>query len=139
MEQFAILTNRKRALIALIHSIVFLGVALHGFVSPKAAFSLRGPGVTGGFALLVIYIIVASILGWLTAISRCTRERIYFAFCTTSASCGFLRTLFGDSAVPPAQYLRVTMLLCAVVLGWFIFRAHSEADNPLSSAAQTEF
>jgi len=74
------LTNRKRALIALIHSIVFLGVALHGFVSPKAAFSLRGPGVTGGFALLVIYIIVASILGWLTAISRCARERIYFVF-----------------------------------------------------------
>ena len=35
MDQFGVLTNRKRAVIALIHSVVFLGVASCGFVSLK--------------------------------------------------------------------------------------------------------
>ena len=36
MNDFAILSNRKRAIIALIHSVVFLGIAFHGFRAPKA-------------------------------------------------------------------------------------------------------
>lgn len=138
MDQFSILTNRKRAFIALIHSIVFLGVAVHGFFAPKQALA-HGPGFTGGLILLSVYVIVASILAWLTKISRCLAERVYFAFCTTSATCGFLRTLFGDSAVPPAQYLRVLMLLCAVGLGYAILRWHSEPVADSTSSAQAEF
>ena len=39
MNEYGILNNRKRVLIALIHSVIFLGVATHGFVSPKAGSS----------------------------------------------------------------------------------------------------
>ena len=42
MNDFGVLNNRKRALIALIHSFVFLGIAMHGFVSPKAGILQRG-------------------------------------------------------------------------------------------------
>jgi hypothetical protein len=126
MDEFAILTNRKRALIALAHSIVFLGIALSGFASPKAAFSLQSPRIASGLAVLCIYLTVASILGWLTRIARCTKERIYFSFCTCSATFGLLRTLFGDTGLPAAQYLRVLMLTCAVLMGTWIFRSYSQ-------------
>ena len=129
MDDFTILTNRKRALIALAHSVVFLGIALHGFAAPRHGVFVRHVSVAAGGSV-VIYSIVASILGWLTRISRCTRERIYFAFCTGSASFGLLRTLFGDTALPVAQYLRVSMLACAVVLGFFIYRWHSAEPLP---------
>jgi hypothetical protein len=69
MRHFGVLTNRKRAVIALIHSIVFLGVAASGFVSPKLGI-LHGNGVTGDFVLIGIYLIVSSILLWLITISR---------------------------------------------------------------------
>lgn len=125
MNRFAILTNRKRALIALAHSIVFFGIALHGFASPRTAISLHGAAALTGVSLLLIYLIVASALAWLVVISRCTAERTYFAFCASSASFGLLRTLFGDVELPAAQYLRVLMLTCAVVLGSWIFRSFS--------------
>jgi len=121
MRDFAILTNRKRALIALAHSIVFFGIALHGFASPRAAASLHGSGAPVSIVLLLIYLTVASILSWLVIISRCMAERIYFTFCASSATFGLLRTLFGDAALPAAQYLRVLMLTCAVLLGMWIF------------------
>jgi hypothetical protein len=124
MNDFGVLNSRKRAIIALIHSFVFLGIALHGFASAKAGI-LRGSGDTGDFVLIGIYLIVASILGWLVTISRCLRERIYFALCTTSATFGLLRTIFGDGALPIAQYMRVIMLSSAVAVGFFILRAFS--------------
>jgi len=125
MNKFAILTNRKRALIALAHSLVFLGIALHGFVSPRAAAVFHGPGAATGVILVVIYLIVASVLAWLVSISRCAQERLYFALCTSSASFGLLRIIFGDQALPAAQYLRVLMLTSAVVVGVWIFRSFS--------------
>ncbi len=128
MNDFGVLTNRKRAVIALIHSIVFLGIAFHGFVSPKAGV-LHRSGATGDFILIAIYLVVASILGWLVSISRSLVERAYFALCVISASSGLLRTIFGDYAVPPAQYLRVLMLSAAVGLGILIVRAHSRPAN----------
>lgn len=134
MNDFAILTTRKRALIALAHSIVFLGIALRGFASPRQALS-HGPGLALGGALLLIYLIVGTILGWLTGIAQCTKEQAYFAFCTGSATFGSLRTLFGDTALPVAQYLRVAMLVCAVFTGLWILRSFSPAGvtdwNPL--------
>src|SRR5437868_837258 len=124
MDDFAILTNRKRAIIALAHSIIFLGIALRGFVSPKQALS-HGPGLLVGGLLLLTYLTVGSILAWLTRLARCARERIYFAFCTSSATFGFLRTLFGDAALPAAQYLRVAMLALAVLTGFWILGSFS--------------
>jgi hypothetical protein len=128
MNDFGVLTNRKRAVIALIHSIVFLGIAFHGFVSPKAGV-LHRSGATGDFILIAIYLIVASILVWLVTISRGLAERGYFALCAVSATSGLLRTIFGDHVVPPAQYLRVLMLSAAVGLGILIVRSHSRPAN----------
>jgi len=125
MSDFAILTNRKRALIALVHSLVFLGIACHGFLSPRPAAVLADPGATASDILISIYIVVASILAWLVTISKCARERIYFALCASSATFGLLRLIFGDAALPVAQYLRVTMLTCAVLVGAWILRSFS--------------
>ena len=119
MEDFYILTNRKRALIALAHSIVFLAIAVRGFASPRQPLG-QGSGLVPGAALLVIYLTVGSILAWLTRLARCAKERTYFVLCTCSAAFGFLRTLFGDAALPAAQYLRVIMLACAVLTGLWI-------------------
>jgi hypothetical protein len=134
MNDFGVLTNRKRAVIALIHSIVFLGIAFRGFVSPKAGV-LHRSGAAGDFILIAIYLIVASILVWLVSISRGFVERAYFALCATSASAGLLRTIFGDRVVPPAQYLRVLMLSSAVGIGILIVRSHrrarTESETPL--------
>ena len=139
MNAFGVLTNRKRAIIALIHSIVFLGVAFQGFVSPKAGI-LRHAGTIGDFALIAIYVIVASILTWMVTISRGLMERAYFTLCATSATSGLLRTVFGDPVVPPAQYLRVLMLGSAVAVGLLIVRSHSRSATdeeiaPLPSEA----
>ena len=125
MNEFAVLTNRKRAVIALVHSLVFLGIALHGFVSPRLALALHAPGAVSGMILVGIYVIVASILAWLVSISRCAPERLYFVLCTSSATFGLLRTIFGDATLPAAQYLRVVMLTSAVVVGAWIFRSFS--------------
>jgi hypothetical protein len=124
MNDFGVLNNRKRAVIALIHSFVFLGIAIHGFASPKAGV-LHGFAAPGDLVLIGIYLVVASILGWLVRLSRCLRERAYFAMCTTSAAFGLLRTILGDSALPVAQYMRVIMLSSAVAVGILIVRNFS--------------
>jgi len=125
MSDFGVLNNRKRALIALIHSLVFLGIATHGFVSPKAGILLPGLVATADIVLIGIYLTVASILAWLVSIARCAKERAYFVLCASSATFGLLRTVFGDAALPAAQYLRVIMLTSAVVVGTWIFRSLS--------------
>jgi hypothetical protein len=125
MNDFGVLNNRKRAVIALAHSFVFLGIALHGFASPKAGVLLPSSRTTGDFVLIGIYLTVASILAWLVTISRCATERLYFALCASSATFGLLRTIFGDAALPAAQYLRVVMLTSAVIVGVLISRSFS--------------
>ena len=125
MNEFGILTNRKRALIALIHSLVFLGIAMHGFASPKAGILFPGFVATADLILIAIYLVVASILAWLVSISRGAKERIYFVLCASSATFGLLRTVFGDAALPAAQYMRVIMLSSAVLVGTWIFRSFS--------------
>jgi hypothetical protein len=122
MIEFGILTNRKRALIALAHSVVFLGIALHGFVARKAGI-VHGPAPASDFLLVMVYLTVTSILAWLVGISRCVVERLYFALCASSATFGLLRTAYGDAALPLAQYLRVIMLTAAVIVGARIVRS----------------
>jgi len=124
MNDLGVLNSRKRAVIALIHSLVFLGIALHGFVSPKVGI-LGGAGAIGDFVLIGIYLVVASILAWLVTLSRCLRERAYFALCASSATFGLLRAIFGDTALPVAQYMRVIMLISAVAVGFLILRMFS--------------
>jgi hypothetical protein len=125
MNEFGILTNRKRVLIALIHSVVFLGIAVRGFTSPKAGILLAGFVATSDLMLIAIYLVVASILVWLVGVSRGAKERVYFVLCASSATFGLLRTIFGDAALPAAQYMRVIMLTSAVLLGTWILRSFS--------------
>lgn len=124
MNDFGVLNSRKRAVIALVHSFVFLGVAVHGFLSPKTGI-IRGSGLIGDFILIGIYLVVASILAWLVTLSRCLRERVYFVLCASSATFGLLRAVFGDAALPIAQYMRVIMLSSAVAVGFLILRSFS--------------
>ena len=123
MSDFAILSNRKRAVIALMHSVVFLGIAIQGFRTPKAGILSPGLTATGDIVLIVIYLTVASILLWLVVQSRCVKERLYFILCAGSASSGLLRTVFGDTGMPAAQYMRVILLSSAIVVGTAIFRS----------------
>jgi hypothetical protein len=134
MTGFAILTNRKRAIIALIHSVVFLGVAMHGFLSPKAGI-LRGSGTNSDFVLVMIYMTVSSVLAWLVSVSGVARERFYFALCTCSAGFGLLRAIFGDASLPVAQYMRAIMLASAVAVGAAICRSFS---TPVEQDAESE-
>jgi hypothetical protein len=126
-NEFGILNSRKRAVIALIHSFFFLGIAVHGFASPKAGILVPGLVATADIVLIAIYLTVASILAWLVTISKCARERVYFVLCTGSATFGLLRTVFGDSVFPAAQYLRVILLTSAVGVGTWILRSFSRA------------
>ncbi len=125
MSDFAILTNRKRALIALVHSGVFLGIAFHGFAAPKGGIVGPGLATAGDMALIAVYLVVSSILLWLVILSRSLRERFYFLLCAGSATFGLLRTVFGDPALPAAQYLRVILLSSAVIVGTSIVRLFS--------------
>jgi len=135
MDRFAILNNRKRAIIALIHSVFFLAVAgVQLAISHAEPFSLRGERVTGGIVLLTIYVIVTTVLVVLLRFSRCTQERLYFAFCAASAGFGLLRIWLGDPVLH-ANVLRVLLLFCAVIVGTAILRSHSaliarEAEAP---------
>ena len=133
MNGFAIITNRKRAAIALAHSIVFLVIALRGLASASTASPiwLRNAGTLSSIVILLIYLVVASVLIQLVRISGCAREKLYFGFCASSATLGLLRAVFGDPGLHPSQYLKVIMLVCAVTMGTAILRWHSRlaAEN----------
>jgi hypothetical protein len=127
MDSFSILTNRKRAIIALVHTVLFLCIAaLQTALSHAAAFSLHGDKVVGGVVLLTIYTIVTAVLLVLLNMADCATEKLYFALCTISAGLGFLRILLGDPVLH-AGVLRVLLLSCAVAVGTFILRTHSMA------------
>jgi uncharacterized membrane protein YhaH (DUF805 family) len=123
MSRYVILTNRKRAIIALVHTVAFLIVAvITGMLTVRP---LHAGSSTGAWAVMVIYILVTAALLILTAISGPARERIYFGFCTTSAAFGLARQILGDQQIHVAIYVRVIMLACAVLVGWMILRGHS--------------
>ena len=125
MSSFTILNSRKRAIIALIHTIVFLCVAaLQTAVSHASAFSLHGNKVGGGIVLLAMYTIVTTVLLVLLRMASHATEQLYFALCATSAAFGLLRVLLGDPALH-AGVLRVFLLSCATVVGLIILRTHS--------------
>ncbi len=127
MSDFVVLTNRKRAMIALAHSVVFLLIALYGLVSAsKSAGLLSRSGSVQPLVTFLIYLVVTAILLLLVRISGGAKEKVYFAFCATSAGVGLLRAIFGDAALHVGPQVRVLMLLCAVFTGALIWRSHAE-------------
>ena len=125
MDRFAIINNRKRAIIALIHSVFFLGVAaVQLAISHASAFSTHGANAKAAIVLLAIYVVVTTVLLVLLRFSACAREKLYFALCAASAAFGLVRILLGDPVLH-ANVMRVVLLLCAVVLGTVILRSHT--------------
>ena len=124
--EYAILTNRKRAIIALVHSIVFGLIALRGIVNSSTVDPIWMNDSAGlrSVALLMIYLVVSSVLILLVRVSRSAKEKLYFAFCASSATMGLIRSIVGDQNLPASQYFRVLALLCAVLTGIVILRSH---------------
>ncbi len=129
MGGFSILTNRKRAIVALVHSLVFLLIAVRQMVAanPAAGIWVASAVTRGTWILCGIFAIVSSILLWLLVISRGWMEKFYFGFCTVSATSGLLRTAAGDQAFHAGLYIRVVMLVSAVLVGMLIVRLHSRS------------
>jgi hypothetical protein len=127
MGGFSILTNRKRAIVALLHSVVFLLIAVRQMVAATPAAGVWLPSTVrpGTWILCAIFAVVSSILLWLLLVSRGWMEKFYFAFCTLSAGSGFLRTAAGDQTFHAGLYVRVIMLVSAVLLGLLIVHCHS--------------
>ena len=138
MRNYAILTNRKRAIIALIHSIVFALIALRGIASSSNVDPIWLNNSAGfrSIAFLMVYLLVSSVLIQLVRISRGAKEKLYFVFCAGSASMGLLRTIVGDKNLPASQYLRVLTLLCAVLTGIVILRTHAKMTPAIESDIQ---
>jgi len=125
MDSFSILNSRKRAIVALVHSIIFLAVAgVQAAVSHAEPLAIHGSRATGGLILLGIYVVVTTVLLLLLKASDCTKEKLYFALCAGSASFGLVRIVMGDQVLH-VNIMRVLLLGCAVLVGMMILRTHS--------------
>jgi len=127
MSRYVILTNRKRAIIALVHTVVFLAVAMYGVLLVVRPLVMNSP--RSAWVMTAVYVVVTSILLALAAFARHGVERIYFAFCATSAAFGLARQILGDPRMYIAVYIRVAMLACAVAAGVVILRRHGLGDR----------
>jgi hypothetical protein len=138
MGGFSILTNRKRAIVALVHSVIFLLIAVRQMVAATPAAGVWLPSTVrpATWILCAILVVVSSTLLWLFVISRGWMEKVYFAFCAISATSGLLRTAAGDQTFHVGLYIRVVMLVSAVVVGLMIVRRHSPTQGrPVTEAA----
>ena len=135
MGGFSILTNRKRAIVALVHSVVFLLIAVRQMVAaqPSTGIWVASTVSRGTWILCGIFAIVSAILFWLLIISSGWMEKFYFGFCTISATSGLLRTAAGDQTFHAGLYIRVVMLVSAVLVGLLIVRMHSRPLSPAES------
>jgi hypothetical protein len=115
-----ILTNRKRAVVALAHSVAFL--ALAAATGKPGVRQLAWGAPLSAWIMPSIYAAVTSVLSALAAAGRGS-ERLYFTFCATSAAFGLARQVAGDPPLHFAVYVRVTMLACATATGILIVRA----------------
>lgn len=136
MDRFAILDSRKRALIALVHTLLFLTIAaLQLALSRARPWSLHD-GRLGAAVLPAIYVIVTVVLLLLLRSAGCATERVYFSLCAGSGLLGLFRMLVGDPVLH-ASLLRVILLVGAAVTGLLILRIHSSTENSPSGAGQT--
>src|SRR5271157_5080171 len=135
MGGFSILTNRKRAVVALVHSVVFLLIAVRQMVAANPAVGIWVASTVsrGTWILCGIFTIVSAILLWLLVISGGWMEKIYFGLCTISASSGLVRTAAGDQTFHAGLYIRVVMLVSAVLVGLLIVRVHSRTHSRTSA------
>ena len=128
-NDFRILNNGKRAKIALIHSIFFGLLAGYQLLinhHPLALVTATPGHLAGPVAMTMIYTIVSIVLLALVIFSRGPIEKLYFAFCATSASVGLLRVILGDPTAYAGNLIRVLMLGCGILTCLFILRLHSE-------------
>jgi hypothetical protein len=137
---FTILNSRKRALIALIHSVFFLALATRDLViSARLAGILDKTHVSAGsVALVSIYVIVSGVLFTLFGYSAGLLEKLYFAFCAASAGSGLVRAVVGDANFAAGAYLRVVMLVCAAGTGIILLRAQSAGSAPVLRSVEEE-
>jgi hypothetical protein len=137
MNPYSILNSRKRAIIALIHSVVFGLLAFYQLLTnyrPTPLVTSHNSHMVSAVALTIVYLMVTSVLAVLVWYSRANLEKLYFGFCTTSAAIGLWRIVVGDPTLHLGSLLRVLMLGCAVVTGTFILRGAPSPDNSLESA-----
>jgi len=122
MRRYVILSNRKRAIVALVHTVAFLLLAVFTgllLVRPLHAGSPRSGWIVAG-----VYVAVTGALLVLAAAGGNVIERVYFGLCATSAAFGLARQILGDAGIPSAVRVRVAMLACAVAVGVMILREH---------------
>jgi hypothetical protein len=131
MRGFSILTNRKRSIVALAHSFVFLLIAVRQMVAADPSAGVWVPSTVrpGTWILCGIFTVVSVILLRLLIISRGWMEKFYFGLCTVSAGSGLLRTAAGDQAFHAGLYIRVVMLVSAVLIGLLIVRTHTRMQS----------
>ena len=117
MHSFSVLNSRKRAITALVHTVIFFlcVAAVQTALSHAKALSLHGDKVVGGIVLLSIYTIMTTVLLIVLRVASHARGRLYFALCATSAALALLRIVLGDPALH-AGVLRVCLLSAAVVV-----------------------
>ncbi len=135
MNRFRILNNRKRAIIALVHSLFFGLLASYQLMINQHPAPLAGAvagHLAGPMILTLIYFTVTMVLLILVMASRGPIEKLYFAFCSTSAAVGLFRVLLGDPTVYAGNLVRVVMLGCAVLTGFQILRFHQEPQPQLA-------
>jgi|ERR1700686_778079 hypothetical protein len=132
MPEFSILTNGRRAIVALVHSVIFLLIAVWQMAAGKPAAGIWNLSTVSPGAWIVcgIFVLVSVILLWLFLISRDRMEKLYFGFCALSATSGLLRTAVGDHTFHAGVYIRVAMLLSAVLVGLLVVRKHSSVLAP---------
>ena len=135
MGRYVILTNRKRAVIALVHTVVFLLIAIA--LTSTAVRPLRMTSPYPAWLMAAVYLVVSGILIVLAAKAGCLRERLYFGLCTASAAFGLMRQIAGDPRMHAAVYMRVALLASAVVMGAIILRGHRPA-SPAADRAMAE-
>jgi len=122
VSRYVILTNRKRAIVAFVHSVAFLILALCTLATVVRPLRMASP--PSAWIMFSVYFTVSAVLLTLTAFSGRGIERLYFGLCTASASFGFARQILGDPRMHAAVYIRVAMLACAVAAVASIARAH---------------
>lgn len=140
MNSFRILNSRKRAIVALVHSVIFGLLASYQLLANyhPTPLILALPGhILGPAILTTIYFVVTTILLVLVIFSRSPIEKLYFAFCATSAGVGLLRVVLGDPTMYAGNLLRVFMLGCGIVTDLLILRAHSETQPEFAADVLT--
>jgi hypothetical protein len=131
VTHYAILNNRKRTIIALVHTVAFGLLALWQYTSnwrPTALIVAKSPHLAGPIALTAIYLVVTVVLFALLRYSASTLERLYFAFLSISAGIGLVRVAVGDPTLRFGGLLRVLLLGSATLIGFLILKQQSSTQ-----------